>query len=90
MTELGFHDWEDTIDRSYETILDPAARLDSLIREILRQKSWLISNPKEWMERTRHISIANIRHAMSGSMLSRYVARYDAPIIERIEGLLYA
>jgi hypothetical protein len=88
MTELGFQDWDSIIDRDYEDVTDPAERFAAAFREVLRQAKSLQLDPVAWLSRTREVGTWNIRHAFRGGMLSRYIARYDLPIVHKLSALI--
>ena len=88
MTQLGFQDWDGVIDRSYEAVMDPAQRFAAVFSEVLRQVDCIQADPVTWLGRTREVGMWNIRHAFRGGMLSRYIALYDVPIVDRFRSLI--
>jgi hypothetical protein len=90
MTELGFRDWNDVLDRSGEAQSDPAARFEMVFREVLRQAAQARANPQAWVDSVREVADYNIRHAMGGGMFDAYVAKYDAPLVARLKALVSA
>jgi hypothetical protein len=88
MTELGFQDWEDVIDRSYEAQADPPTRFGMVFDEVLRQVRSIRSDPAAWLGRVQDVGAANIRHASSGQFLARYCAIYDRPVVARLASLV--
>lgn len=86
-TELGFQDWPG-LDRSIERINNPAERFEAVMRDVLRQTLKISTNPAGWREAMREVSAFNIRHAVSGGMLSAYAATYDKPLVERLQAMV--
>lgn len=85
MTELGFADWGDVIDRSYESIIDPATRFDAIFQEIARMVASIRLDGDFWLGRVRDVSAHNIRHAVSGKLMENYVRLYDVPVVARLK-----
>ena len=83
MVQLGFQDWQ-SIDRSYDLLVDPALRFSAAFDEVIKQARAIDADPLQWLTNTRESSISNIRHAFSGTMLARYVSLYDVPIVNRL------
>ena len=88
MTDLGFHDWSEEIDRSYEAELSPAKRFRMLLDEVMRQKRNIRSDPGAWIGRTREIGAYNIRHAAGGALLANYCENFDKPVVARLAALV--
>jgi hypothetical protein len=84
MTGLGFQDWSDVFDRSYEEQDDPVTRFHLLFNELQRQVAAIRESPANWLGRVREVGAANIRHALSGQFLARYRDLYDRPIVARL------
>jgi hypothetical protein len=88
MTDLGFLDWAELIDRTYEAELSPPDRFRLLIDETLRQARLIQDDAASWLERARAVGEANIRHAVSGRLLTRYCDAYDRPVLRRLANLV--
>lgn len=88
MRELGFQDWDGVLDRSSETITDPAERFEAVLREVLRQSLAIGADRAAWLARTRAVSEHNLRHALSGDLLNQHVAAYDDKLIALLTGLV--
>ena len=78
------------IDRAHEAVGDFDAAISnrsSSVRfsdrsAVFRQ---IRSHGSAW---TREVGMWNIRHAFRGGMLSRYIALYDVPIVDRFRRLI--
>lgn len=88
MTELGFQDWDGVLDRSVETISSPAERFQAVMEDVKRQTARIVEDKIAWMNATREVSAFNLRHAMTGGMFDAYVAKYDRPLVERLQALI--
>ena len=88
MTELGFQDWTGTMDRSFDAMLDPAARYDAVFREVLRQAIGIRMAPADWLGRVREVGGHNIRLSVSGGLMRNYIALYDVPVVQRLKAIV--
>jgi tetratricopeptide (TPR) repeat protein len=88
LTELGFEDWSDVIERGYEAETDPVRRFKRLFDEVGKQVTAIRSTSSLWLNRTRDTGEANIRHATSGRFLARYIERYDRRVIAQMNAAL--
>lgn len=85
MTELGFQDWDGVIDRAPEAIAAPPMRFNAIFAETMRQAVQVRMDPAGWLARTREVGAFNIRHAMTGGLLRRYIDLYDRPVVARLK-----
>ena len=84
MTDLGFQDWSDVVDRSAEAVLDPASRLELVMREVLRQASRIRSDPEAWVSGVREVGSYNVRHAVSGKFVAECVKNMDQRVLDHL------
>jgi hypothetical protein len=88
MTDLGFADWSETLDRSVEAVSDPVSRFEMTIQETLRQIAAIRENKTNWLARVAEASAFNVRHAASGNFLESYVRQVDQPLLAQLEAAL--
>jgi hypothetical protein len=90
MRAYGFEDWSDLFDRHFDSVVEPAARFDSVLGEALRQTQRITEDPAAWLDASREVSTHNHRYAVSGAFLNRYIDTYDRRLIERMASLIAA
>jgi hypothetical protein len=88
MTDLGFQDWNDVLDRSPEAISSPGDRFEAVIGEMLRQVSRIERDPQGWLDNVREVGMFNFRHAVHGGLQAHCVKSMDQPILNRLSFLI--
>jgi hypothetical protein len=84
LTAFGFQDWNGILDRTAESVLDPADRFELVIHEVLRQISRIRNDKETWLASVREVGIHNVHHAVSGSFLNEYVNSVDMQVVARL------
>jgi hypothetical protein len=87
---FGFRDWTDVLDRGGDSVIDPAARFESVVAEVLRQTQRIKDDPRAWMTAVRDVSIHNHQHAVSGAFLAHYVNFFDRSLVDHMSKLVAA
>jgi hypothetical protein len=90
MTEIGFQDFGDLIDRGYEAEAQPGMRFKLLFEQVQRQAAAIRANPAQWLGQVREIGSANIRYAASGRLLDSYAATFDRRLGDNLARRLHA
>ena len=88
MTEFGFVLFDNVLDCSFESILDPRDRFMAVLKEIHRQVERIAADRNGWHAQIAAASRANIIHAASGNFLARYASLYDDTILAELGRLL--
>ena len=90
MRGYGFEDWSHVLDRTADSISEPALRFNGVMAEVLRQKERIKADPGAWLGSVHEVSTHNHRYAASGAFLRRYVDTVDQRLIDKMTALVAA
>lgn len=88
LTDLGFQDWTNLLNRDHETIDAPAERFQATMYETRRQIGLIRDDPEAWLAAAAEVSAFNRHHAASGGLLAHMEATQDAPLAEAFSRLV--
>ncbi|XWN32703.1 MAG: hypothetical protein ROR55_06280 [Devosia sp.] len=89
LEELGFDLLRSEIDHSYDTVLDPGARLDAVLAEVKRLCFMTKPERQAFLHRNRSRPAANF-HLTQGTLKRRLMAEWEALLAKQIDDHLAA
>jgi hypothetical protein len=84
MTGYGFRDWSDVLNRSADTMENPATRFELIFDEVLRQIARIKVDPQAWLDGVREVGAYNFQYAVSGNFLANFIKNTDLKIVDRL------
>lgn len=86
--EIGFDTFDDIIDHSYDTIVDPSLRFGAVLSELERLVKRIEGNAALHSDRVYKRALSNYAYAHSGDFVARYNNIYEQKVISAIRSFI--